>query len=165
MHTTALAVFTAINTTHAPVFLRDHGLAIKTGIVLDSAVIKLLRPHWTTSPPDVIRNHNGVFFSVWLDETKLSSPMLRTNIHAKKFRDAGFPKIAARDFAGRFRNEAKGLLSTWPNVSYPRGPGSLFEAYHPFVLDTLERDTLALMKAFVPLAPIIDHLLSEPNTR
>ena len=109
----------------------------------------------------VVRNQNGIFFSVWLEQKKPEVPLLRYNVHAKKFRDAGHPKIAAREFAADFRKAAKDELKSWPAIHFPKGPGTLFEGHVAFAKATLAEDTLRLMQAFTSVAPLIDRLLSR----
>jgi hypothetical protein len=159
MRNVVLGIFEDIKRKHEAAFQADHGLYLKTGVVLDSAVIKLLKEHWSTSPKTEARNANGVFFGIWLDDTKPEKPLLRYNVHAKKFREAGYPKIAARDFAERFRMNAKPLLMSWPAINYPKGPGTLFEGHKPFDMETVAEETLALMRAFVGIATVIDENL------
>ena len=155
----ALNVFAELKSAYGQEFKARHGLDSKTGVALDCAVIKLLKAHWTTSPHSIIRNSNGVFFSVWLDETKPIRPLLRYNVHAKKFRAAGYPKIAARKFAEKFRETAQDKLKSWPAISYPKGPGTLFVGHIPYEAKTLREDTLGFMRAFTAIAPFIDDLL------
>ena len=157
----ALKTFAGIKSSSEQDFKSRHGLLLKSGIALDCAVIKLLKSHWTTSPMSVVRNQNGIFFSVWLEQKKPDKPLLRYNVHAKKFREAGHPKIAAREFAGSFRQAARDELKSWPSISYPKGPGTLFEGHVPFIEKTLAADTLRLMQAFAPLALLVDRLLLQ----
>lgn len=48
-----------------------HGLMTKSGHALDSAVLKVLKDHWTTSGHGVLQNNNGIFFSLWVNESSI----------------------------------------------------------------------------------------------
>lgn len=154
-----LDCFDKIKLRHEHEFEAKHGWYIKSGIAHDCAAIKLLKDHWSTSPKDVMVNYNGVFFSVWLVDAAPS--VLHYNVHAKKFREAGYPKIAAREFAQMFRDEAKAKLKSWPSVVYPKGPGTLFQGQIALVRETVVEDTLGLLRKFTSLAPGIDRLFKS----
>ena len=154
-------VFSALAEEREAEFRSLHGLAIKTGIALDAAVLKLLKPAWTTDPPEDLRNSNGVFFGVWVDEPCIAKRRVRYNLHAKKLRFLKGDAFPAREFARTFRADARNALADWPALSFPKGPITLFEGEVPLKLTTLRAEAWALMDRFAELAPYIDQKLSS----
>jgi hypothetical protein len=136
-----------------------HGLQIKTGAALGAAILKLLKPSWTTDGPEPLLNSNGVFFGVWVDAACVAEGRLRYNLHAKKLRLLKSPAFAAREFARSFRIEANAALKSWPKATYPKGPITLFEGEVPLDTATFEHEASALMDRFAALTPMVDAML------
>jgi hypothetical protein len=156
-----LDVFNSLKSERATEFQTKHGLLVKTGEGLGAAILKMLKPTWTTDGPDEILNTNGLFFSVWIDAACEAQGIVRYNVHAKKLRMIKGEAFAAREFARAFRAQGKDELEGWPNWTYPKGPITLFEGHFPLDEKTLPADTSALMDRFAVLAPMLDRLLSE----
>jgi hypothetical protein len=154
-----LDIFNALKSGRAAEFQTQHGLAIKTGEGLGAAILKVMRPSWTTDSPNELLNTNGLFFSIWIDAACEAKGIVRYNLHAKKLRFIKGDTFAARDFARRVRADAKAELANWPNCSFPIGPITLFEGHVPLSPTTLHTDTSDLMDRFAALAPTLDRLL------
>jgi hypothetical protein len=159
-----LDIFTRLHAASAESFLSRHGLQIKTGEGLGAAILKLLKPSWTTDGPEPLLNSNGVFFSIWVDAACVAKGRVRYNVHAKKLRLLKGPAFAAREFARSFRIEANAALKSWPKVTYPKGPITLFEGEVPLDNATFEQEVSALMDRFAELAPILDEMLVSESS-
>jgi hypothetical protein len=133
---------------------------IKTGEGLGAAIIKLLKPAWTTDGPDEILNTNGLFFGIWVDAACEAKGIARYNLHAKKLRFIKNPTFAAREFARSFRTHVRDELESWPNVSFPKGPITLFQGHVALDLSTLGEETSTLMDRFAELCPFLDQMLA-----
>jgi hypothetical protein len=153
-------MFKRLHAARAVEFRMRHGLQIKSGEWLGAAVLKLLKPSWTTDPPEPLLNSNGIFFGIWIDASCVAEQRMRYNIHAKRLRFIKGPSFPAREFARSFRIAAHGELKAWPNITYPKGPITLFEGDVPLNLSTLESDASALMDRFVTLTPLVDDQLA-----
>jgi hypothetical protein len=156
-----LDVFEALKVEHAAKFASQHGLTIKTGFGLDAVLFKLLKATWTTDGPDALVNTNGLFFSVWVDAECEAKGIARYNLHAKKLRAIKGETFAAREFVRAFRAQSGEDLKGWPNVSYPKGPITLFEGSFKLYPHTLQNETLNLAKRFAELTPLLEKLLQE----
>jgi hypothetical protein len=153
-----LDIFDALKASRSGYFLEHHGLVVKTGEGLGAAILKLLKPAWTTDGPGNILNSNGVFFGVWVDAACAANGVARYNLHAKKLRVLKGQGFAAREFARSFRAEARTELAAWPALTYPKGPITLFEGQVPLGAG-LAGDVSALMDRFAGLTPMIDRML------
>lgn len=161
-----LDIFTAVVDARSDDIRTRHGLVIKAGAGLGAAILKALKPAWTTDAPDQVLNTNGMFFSVWVDSACVAHRRARFNLHAKKLRTIKGETFAAREFARTFRLEASTPLQAWPSVVYPKGPITLFEGHIPLNAKTLHADTSELLDRFIDLLPLIDRMLAvEPNTK
>jgi hypothetical protein len=156
-----LDIFNELKTSRAAEFQSQHGLVIKTGFGLDAAILKLIKPTWTTDAPGDLLNSNGLFFGVWVDPACKAKGIARYNLHAKKLRFIKGEDFAARDFARSFRAQAHGELANWPNCTYPKGPITLFEGHVPLDAATLRAETSELMDRFAELCPLIEQLLAD----
>lgn len=156
-----LTIFEGIKAEHAANLKMLHGLDIKTGEALGAAILKVLKPTWTTDKPSEILNTNGLFFSVWVDATCEADGIARYNLHAKKLRAIKGEKFAAREFVRSFRAQCGDDLKSWPNWSYPKGPITLFEGHFKLNEATLRAETSALIDRFTVLAPLLDKLLQD----
>jgi hypothetical protein len=154
-----LAIFNALKSERAAEFQSQHGLTIKTGEGLGAAILKLIKPEWTTDNPSELLNTNGLFFGVWVDADCEAKGIARYNLHAKKLRAIKGQAFAAREFARSFRAQGKDELASWPNWSYPKGPITLFEGHFALDENTLKAETSKLMDRFAALTPLLDSLL------
>ena len=155
-----LAQFAALADARAAAFLADHGLILKSGAGFGAAILKLIKPEWTTDAPGEFLNTNGVFFSIWVDPESAGAKRLRYNLHARKLRALKGETFAARDFARKFRGRNAEALSAWPNLSFPKGPITLFEGHVTLTPATLPADASGLLDRFAALAPMVDNLLA-----
>jgi hypothetical protein len=153
--------FTTLKSERAAEFQTQHGLTIKTGEGLGAAILKLLKPSWTTDGPGEILNTNGLFFGIWVDAECEAKGIARYNLHAKKLRFIKGEAFAAREFARTFRAQGKDELAGWPNWSYPKGPITLFQGHIPLDANTLHAETSKLMDRFATLTPFLDRLLAD----
>ena len=155
-----LAIFNALKQERAAEFQTRHGLALKSGEGLGAAILKLMKPEWTTDKPTELLNNNGLFFSVWVDAKCETQGIARYNLHAMKLREIKGEAFAAREFARSFRAQAKDDLEGLPNWSYPKGPVTLFEGDFKLDENTLKAETSKLMDHFAALTPLLDKLLA-----
>lgn len=156
-----LEVFNTLKSERAAEFQAQHGLAIKTGEGFGAAILKLLKPSWTTDGMDEILNTNGLFFSVWVDPECEALGIVRFNLHAKKLRFIKGEAFAAREFARAFRVQAQDEVAVFPNWKHPKGPITLFEGHVPLDLETLHAETSTLLDRFAALCPILEKVLAE----
>jgi hypothetical protein len=156
-----LDIFNTLKAERSAEFQTQHGLTIKTGFGLDAAILKLLKPTWTTDGSKELLNSNGLFFSVWVDAPSEAKGIARYNLHAKKLRAIKGEAFAAREFARAFRAQCGDDLKAWPNWSYPKGPITLFEGHVPLDANTLKAETSKLMDRFAALTPMLERLLAE----
>lgn len=156
-----LEIFNQLKSERASEFQGKHGLVIKTGEGLGAAILKLLKPAWTTDGPAEILNSNGLFFSIWVDAECETKGIARYNLHAKKLRYIKGVNFAAREFARAFRVRGQDELVNWPNLSFPKGPITLFQGHVPLSIATLHADTSALMDRFAALCPFVEQELTE----
>lgn len=156
-----LVIFEGIKAERSAELKTLHGLDIKTGEGLDAAILKILKPTWTTDKPSEILNTNGLFFSVWVDAACEAQGIVRYNLHAKKLREIKGQTFAAREFVRSFRAQCGEELRAWPNWSYPKGPITLFEGFFKLDAATLQKDTIQVIERFAALSPQLDRLLKE----
>ncbi len=154
-----LDIFTTLAAARAGA-LREHGLVIKSGEGMGAAILKVLKPAWTTDPPDQFLNTNGLFFSVWVDAACKKQKRARYNLHAKKLRTIKGEAFAAREFARMFRAEASATLQTWPSAVYPKGPITLFEGHFHLDRRTLDAEAGTVLDRFVAMVPMIERQLA-----
>ncbi len=156
-----LDVFNVLKKDRETEFHTQHGLAIKTGEGLGAAILKVMRPSWSTDKPDELLNTNGLFFSIWVDAACEEKGIVRYNLHAKKLRFIKGEAFAARDFARRVRADAKPELASWPNCTFPTGPITLFEGHFALDEKTLSDETSKMMDRFAKLTPLLDGVLAD----
>jgi hypothetical protein len=155
-----LAVFERLKNERAAEFQSRHGLVIKTGEGLGAAILKVMKPSWTTDAPEDLLNSNGLFFGVWVDAECVAKGIARYNLHAKKLRFIKGDTFASREFARSFRAGGAAHMAGWPNWSFPKGPITLFEGHVPLDVNTLEAETSALMDRFVDMVPRLETMLA-----
>ena len=69
---------------------------------MGAALLKVMKPEWTTDAPDELLNTNGLFFSVSVDPACEAKGVARDNLHAKKLRAIKGEAFAAREFVRAF---------------------------------------------------------------
>jgi hypothetical protein len=158
---TTLDIFATLVSARAGELRDRHGLIVKAGEGLDAVILKVLKPAWTTDPPEQFLNTNGMFFSVWVDAAASAHRRARYNLHAKKLRTLKGEAFAAREFARSFRSQAGPALKDWPAVAFPKGAITLFEGHVRLDTKTLAAETSALIDRFVALVPMIDAMLAS----
>jgi hypothetical protein len=154
-----LDIFTTLAAARAE-GLGAQGLVVKAGEGMGAAILKVLKPAWTTDAPEQFLNTNGLFFSIWVDAACVAQKRARYNVHAKKLRTIKGEAFAAREFARAFRTEASGALQAWPSTVYPKGPITLFEGHIHLDQRTLEAEAGRLVDRFVELVPLIERQLA-----
>ena len=150
-----LTVFHQLATEQASFYKSQHGLAVKSGEGMGAAILKLLKPEWTTDRASEFLNTNGVFFSVWVDADCQAKGIARYNLHAKKLRFIKGERFEARQFVRKFRDAMD--LRNWPNASFPKGPITLFEGH--VELAGLREETVSLMDKFATMVPMLERVL------
>ena len=156
-----LDIFNQLKSERATEFQTQHGLSIKTGEGLGAAILKVMRPSWTTDSPGELLNTNGLFFSIWIDAACEEKNIVRYNLHAKKLRYIKHKTFAARDFARKVRADAKTELATWPDCTFPVGPITLFEGHFALDVNTLKAETSKMLDRFARLTPMLDGVLAD----
>jgi len=154
-----LAIFNALSTERETEFKSQHGLTVKSGEGMGAAVLKVLKPVWTTDPASEFINTNGLFFSVWVDSECEAQGIARYNLRAMKLRFIKGERFEARQFVRTVRASVD--LKEWPNASFPKGPITLFEGHVGLDVKTLGEETSALMEKFSNFTPTLDRLLGE----
>jgi len=135
----------------------ENKLEIKTGIWLDSVVLKIQKQLWRNSDADAFQS--GIFFSVWVNGESLSKNKLYYNIHALKLRELKSYRLKSREFAEAFRERFKPFETEWPNVGTGFGPLTLMEGWVEIDSTNLEKQVQQLSSSFLSIYPIIDELL------
>jgi hypothetical protein len=154
-----LDIFNALKAERSAEFQAQHGLTIKSGEGHGAVILKLLKPTWTTDAADEFLNSNGLFFSVWVDAPCEAKGIARYNLHAKKLRFIKGERFEARQFVRTFRAAVD--LRDWPNVSFPKGPITLFEGHVALDARTLHQETATLIDRFAKMVPMLEQVLGE----
>lgn len=139
--------------------LKDKKLEVSTGIVLDSAFLKLYKREWTNDFNAPLDAEARIFFSVWLNDKTLNENRVYYNIHAFKLRKLKGYNISSKAFANSFRNEFKVHQSNWDNVSVKFGPLTLMEGWVAFDEENLESNITSLANNFIDIDSLIDNIL------
>lgn len=141
-------------------YSEKYGLDVKTGIWLESAVLKIQKKNWESNS-EVKNFKSTIFFSVWLEEKGLRKNRIYYNIHAFKLRHFKGYNIESRNFAEEFRKKFKKFESQFPNVSMNFGPLTLMQGWIELNPSKLENDIYNLTEQFFKIQFIIDDLLEE----
>ena len=136
-------------------------IEIKTGIWLDSVVLKIHKNNWKNITESNSISKSEIFFSVWMEEKSIKKNQIFYNIHAFKLRNLKGYKIESRDFAEEFRKRFKKFESLFPNVSVKHGPLTLMQGWIEIHPDAIENDIFKLTEQFLNIHFIIDELLEE----
>jgi hypothetical protein len=153
-----LVILEQIKHNHAARLLRQSQLHCDTGDLLDSAVLKIQKQHWSDHGTS-----QGIFFSVWLGKQDIEKGRFNYNIHALKL---GFQKccnVKPVAFARAFRRRFKTV--GWPNISLDYGPQTLMQGWSPLDPLTFGQDVLDLIEHFIAVIPLIDELLAQPDSK
>ena len=135
--------------------LESHQLFTRTGVWLESAALKVLKPNWTDGAG------HETFFSVWLDAKDLKKGRFNYNIHALKMRLLPGYAMSAGDFASGFRRRLAAVGGDWPNLKTDYGPQTLMQGWRPFDPQTFREEVAHLVREFVKIHKIIDDLMEE----
>ena len=138
-------------------FFEKHRINCKVGEMLDSAVLKLQKDHWSDNGMG-----EGIFFSVWLGAGDIKKGRFNYNLHAFKMGGRKDYEIKPVAFAKKFR--AGFDSSNWPNISIDYGPQNLFQGWMPLNLLTLGKDVSVLIDRFISVHSVIDDLLEGHKT-
>jgi hypothetical protein len=141
--------------------LAAKGMEFKTGIWLDSAVLKLQKKNWVSDPNELFQPGPSIFFSVWVNDQAIKESKLLYNIHALKLRKLKGYSIASREFAEAFRKKFKPFADHWPNVSVKFGPLTLMEGWKKLEMDRLKEDVLELAGRFLEIGHLVDEVLDQ----
>jgi len=144
---------------------RDVGLNVSIDEVLESIVLKIYKPEWSSDFQSPLNAKSRIFFSIWINEKEIKEGKLYYNIHALKLRELKGYKISSRDFAEKFRNKFAEYQKDWDNVSVKFGPLTLMEGWLDLNRDTIQDDLFDLSKKFLKISPIIDDTLNIFKTK
>jgi len=139
----------------------EKQLEIKTGIWIDSVVLKIQKASWCNQNKTGPTFTDGVFFSVWLSDEQIKRNRLAYNIHALKMRELKGYSIKSRDFAEAFRLKFNEFEQQWPNVGTDFGPQTLMEGWEEVDLNHFEHVIIGLAYKFLKVQHIIDELLED----
>ncbi|HEY8893873.1 MAG TPA: hypothetical protein VIM79_03630 [Niastella sp.] len=139
----------------------DQQLQIFSGIVLNSAVVKVYKPEWSNDPQNALTATSRIFFSIWVNAVTIKENRLYYNIHAFKLRQLNGHKIASRPFAEQFRDQFKKHSKGWPNVDTQYGPLTLMQGWKLLDHESLQDDSIKLVQQFLKIAPIVDTTLEH----
>lgn len=141
--------------------LKESGLEIKTGIWLNSAVIRLQKKYWANNPHETPHSGSAIFMGIWINQQAFSHGILNYNIHALKLRQLNGYILQSRAFAVSFRGKFKKSESKWENVNVHLAPQTLMEGKIPLNEEKIEEDIIRLINNFIEIAPLIDETLLE----
>lgn len=144
---------------------KTHQVNIKTGLKDDKTltIFKLLKDHWSTSPPDELGN-NGVFFCMWVDSKNLKKMKILYGVHQLKLKEVLGPKAKPGQFVDNFRSEARKKLIGQPNVEIDIGPVYLYRGSFIASPEDIEETSKIVIKGFLEINELIDkHLMNGVN--
>lgn len=141
--------------------LDKKALQLKTGIWLNSAVLRLQKSTWTNKQDKEGNSSSRIFFSVWTSEQGIKESRLFYNIHAFKLRHLDGYLIESRKFAAAFRQKFKPFMKDWPHVSTAFGPLTLMEGWKQVDLNDCKQDIAGLANQFLTIDHLIDELLDK----
>jgi hypothetical protein len=131
------------------------------GPILDAIALKAYKAEWASDRQAPLTARSRIFFSVWITDKSPWENKLFYNIHALKLRELAGYRIAARDFATRFRTRFKPEQPQWPNVSVNFGPLTLMQGWQPLNPATIRADIVRLVRQFTSISPLIDQVLQQ----
>ncbi|MDH6252948.1 hypothetical protein M2347_002675 [Chryseobacterium sp. H1D6B] len=139
----------------------DAGLQLAVDAVLESIVLKIYKPGWSSDLQSPLNALSRIFFSVWISDQSIAEGRIYYNIHAFKLRHLKGYKIASRSFAEVFRHEFLNHQKDWPNVEVKYGPLTLMQGWIELREDNIHSDLLLLAKNFLKSSPLIDETLQR----
>jgi hypothetical protein len=137
------------------------GLQLSVNAVLESMVLKIYKPEWSSDPQFPLDAVSRIFFSVWISNKSIAEGRLNYNIHAFKLRQLKGYKISSRNFAEVFRHQFLNHQKDWPNVEVKYGPLTLMQGWIELEKDNINRDLLLLAQNFLKISPLIDETLNQ----
>lgn len=143
----------------------NAGLRLSVLLILESVVLKIYKPEWSSNPGSPLDGPGRIFFSVWINEKTIKEGKLYYNIHALKLRDLKSYKIQSRNFAAEFRKQFTDVQKDWEYVSIKYGPLTLMEGWIELKPDQIQNDLQNLAYKFLKLSPVIDQLLNNYRSK
>ncbi|MET3538679.1 hypothetical protein [Chryseobacterium limigenitum] len=137
----------------------DLGLKFSVETILESVVLKIYKPEWSSDPQSSLDASSRIFFSIWISDKTIKEGRLYYNIHALKLRELKGYKIQSRNFAENFRNRFTKYQKDWDNVSVKFGPLTLMEGWIELKTDNLQKDIIKLSNSFLKISSLIDETL------
>lgn len=139
--------------------LKEKGIEVAVGVVLDSVCLKLYKKNWVSELQDPLTAESRIFFSIWVNDITIEAQRICYNIHAFKLRHLKGYAIQSRQFADTFREGFKAFESSWPNVSVKYGPLTLMEGWIRPNQNDLPNDVLILANNFLAIEHLVDDTL------
>ncbi len=140
--------------------LHKKQIEVATGVVLNSAFLKLYKKSWATPFQDPLTAESRIFFSIWINDSAIEEQKLFYNIHALKLRKLKGYSIQSRKFADAFRVEFRPFQHKWQNVSVKFGPLTLMEGWISFNEKSFQDEILELANNFLEIEHLVDSALS-----
>lgn len=137
----------------------DIGLKLSVQTVLESVVLKVYKPEWSSDPQSPLDASSRIFFSIWINDKIINEEKLYYNIHAFKLRELKGYKISSRKFAEKFRDLFTKYQKDWDHVSVEYGPLTLMQGWRELTTDNLQQDIIQLSHRFLEISPVIDESL------
>ncbi|MEO5943008.1 MAG: hypothetical protein ABIP30_01525 [Ferruginibacter sp.] len=141
--------------------LKEKNLEVATGIVMDSACLKLYKKEWANDKNNPIQCPTRIFFSIWVHDKTIKEEKLFYNIHALKLRHLEGYAITSRDFAESFRETFKTYEHNWKDVSVKFGPLTLMEGWEKLDLINLENTIVKLASNFLEIEFLVEDTLQK----
>ncbi len=141
--------------------LHKKQIEVATGIVLNSAFLKLYKKSWTTLFQDSLTAESRIFFSIWINDSAIEEQKIFYNIHALKLRKLTGYSIESRKFADAFRASFKPFENKWQNVSVKFGPLTLMEGWISLNEKSFQDEILELANNFLEIEYLVDSTLAK----
>lgn len=139
--------------------LKEKGIEVAVGVVLDSVCLKLYKKTWASELQDPLTAESRIFFSIWVNDITIEAQRISYNIHAFKLRHLKGYAIQSRQFADTFRESFKAFEGSWPNVSVKYGPLTLMQGWIKPDQNDLSNDVLILASNFLAIEHLVDDTL------
>jgi len=139
--------------------LKEKGIEVAVGVVLDSVCLKLYKKTWASELQDPLTAESRIFFSIWVNDITIEAQRISYNIHAFKLRHLKGYAIQSRQFADTFRESFKAFEGSWPNVSVKYGPLTLMQGWIKLDQNDLSNDVLILASNFLAIEHLVDDTL------
>ncbi|KPH13586.1 hypothetical protein AMQ68_08480 [Chryseobacterium sp. ERMR1:04] len=139
----------------------ELGLKLSVEVILESVVLKIYKPEWSSDAQSPLDASSRIFFSIWIHDKTIEEGRLYYNIHALKLRELKGYTIQSRRFAEDFRSRFTEYQKDWDNLSLKFGPLTLMQGWRELKTENLQRDIIKLSYSFLEISPIIDETLSH----